>query len=295
MVREDADIPYNTRDCSDDYKANGGLGSIAEQIATSKLDVILGGGAGFFEFPSEDEPEVSVAEIAQRNGYEIIRNRSEWTGIEARSRVLGLFSDWTPRVRMRGVDGAEARRIDRENGEPKLPEPFACEENPGSRDFPSLAEMTQAAIDHLDKQDRFILVIESASIDKQAHLRRPCGHIGEVGQLDEAVAVALNYAASRPEVLIIVTADHGSAVHIIPETSRWAPLNKASPGYFARILTPEGSIMGINYASNDARHEEHTGVQVPVYASGFGADQLPTFMNQVEIFHITARHLGLEQ
>ena len=51
--------------------------------------------------------------------------------------------------------------------------------------------------------------------------------------------------------------------------------------------------MGINYATNDARQEEHTGVQVPVYASGFGANRLPTLMSQTEIFHVMAEHLGL--
>ena len=293
MVREDDEIAYNNRDCSDDFKANGGMGSIAEQIAASKIDLVLGGGSGFFDHASEVEPDTSVAALARRNGYKLIGKRSQLANLEAGSRVLGLFSAYTMPVRMRGVDRAEAQWIDREDGVPKLPEPFACEKNPGSGDVPSLAEMTRAAIDYLDKKDRFMLMVESASIDKQAHVRRPCGHIGEVGQLDEALDVALKYAASRPEVLILVTADHGSAAHIIAETSRWAPQDKASPGHFARVLTPEGSIMGVNYASNDARQEEHTGVQVPVYASGFGAERLPTTMTQTEIFEISARHLGL--
>ena len=40
------DIPLG--DCSQDLKANGGKGSIAEQLAESQLDVILGGGSKHF-------------------------------------------------------------------------------------------------------------------------------------------------------------------------------------------------------------------------------------------------------
>ena len=53
--------------------------------------------------------------------------------------------------------------------------------------------------------------------------------------------------------------------------------------------------MGVNYATNDSPFMEgHTGGQVPVFASGPGADALPAFMRQADIFNIMARHLGLE-
>ena len=56
----------------------------------------------------------------------------------------------------------------------------------------------------------------------------------------------------------------------------------------------QGGIMGVSYATNDSPHwEDHTGVQVPLYASGPGADKLPQYLLQSDIFHITATHLGL--
>ncbi len=137
-------------------------------------------------------------------------------------------------------------------------------------------------------------MIESASIDKQSHVRRPCGHIGELAQLDEALRVSLDYAAEHPETLILVTADHSHAAQIVDETSTFASLNFASPGHFARLITPEGAIMGINYATNDSPiMEYHTGSQVPIFGSGPGIDLLPTFMSQTDIFEIAAGHLGL--
>lgn len=293
MFKDDSDLPYSNRDCRNDSIANGGPGSIAEQIALSEVNVVFGGGSGLFEHASETDPETSIADIAESNGYELIDDPGDLKGRAVGSKALGLFAPYTMPVRMRGADDAEAQRVERLNGQPQLPDAFACEANPKARRLPTLAEMTDAAIDQLDKHERFMLMIESASIDKEAHRRRPCGHIGEVRQLDEALRVALDYAASRPEVLIIVTADHGQAAHIIPETSRWAPQNHASIGHFARLRTPEGAVMGINYATNDARQEEHTGVQVPVYASGFGANRLPTLMSQTEIFLVMAGHLSL--
>ena len=110
-----------------------------------------------------------------------------------------------------------------------------------------------------------MLMVESASIDKQSHARKPCGHIGELGQLDDAVRIALNYATTNPETLVLVTADHGHAAHIIAETSDFLRQNFATPGRLARVRTPEGGIMGVNYASTDfPGWEQHSGVQIPL-------------------------------
>jgi alkaline phosphatase len=138
-----------------------------------------------------------------------------------------------------------------------------------------------------------MLMVESASVDKQSHLRQPCGQIGEVGQLDEALGVVLEYARAHPETLVLVTADHSHAAQLVPETSALAALGAASPGAFARVRTPEGAIMGINYATNDSIQEDHTGADIPLVASGPGAADIPTSIRQTEIFAITTRHLGL--
>jgi alkaline phosphatase len=52
--------------------------------------------------------------------------------------------------------------------------------------------------------------------------------------------------------------------------------------------------MGINYATNDSpTQEDHSGVQVPLLASGPGVGDLPTLLRQTDIFDIAAKHLGL--
>ena len=57
-------------------------------------------------------------------------------------------------------------------------------------------------------------MVESASIDKQSHERKPCGSIGELEQLEEALTAALTYAQSHPNTLILVTADHSQAAQL---------------------------------------------------------------------------------
>jgi alkaline phosphatase len=115
-----------------------------------------------------------------------------------------------------------------------------------------------------------------------------------VAQLEETLGLVLEYARAHPETLVLVTADHGQAAKLVPETSVLAALNAASPGYFARLRTPEGAIMGVNYATNDsAVQEDHTGVQVPLFASGLRARTLPAMVPQTEIFRIAVEHLGL--
>jgi len=294
MVKRNERFPPASTDCSQDYKANGGLGSIAEQVASSRFDILLGGGTDYFSDFIEGSADTTVLDNARANGFSTIFQSEHLRMIEPKKRVLGLFSPSTMPVRYRGENGSQARLLERVNGKVIWPEPYGCEKNPEVGSVPTLGEMTEAALRHLANDNGFVLMIESASIDKQSHYRRPCGQIGEVSQLLDAVHVALDFLDSNSDTLVLVTADHGHAAHLISDISGLAFLNYATPGRFARVQTPEGSVMGINYASNDSPlWDEHSGVQIPIYASGSGASNLPIFIRQTEIFDISISHLGL--
>ena len=74
---------------------------------------------------------------------------------------------------------------------------------------PTLAEMTVTAIDLLDDDpDGFFLMVEAAHIDKTSHDGKLAEAIKHVRALDDAVQAALAYAASHPDTLVLVTADH---------------------------------------------------------------------------------------
>ena len=295
MVSTNAGNPQFSTNCSADLIANGGRGSIAEQIADSRLDIILGGGLRQFDQPAEAEAETTVLDIARSNGFTVITQADALTTIEPGERVLGLFAGGTMPVRWRGTNDAVAEPIARDSTGQLVPhEAFSCEPEPGFAGTPTLAQMTRAALSQFDSSRSFALVVESASIDKQSHLRRPCGQIGELQQLDETLALALEYSTEHPETLILVTADHGQAAQLIPEASLFAAQNYATPGYFARLRTREGAVMGVNYPTNDSPiQEDHTGTQVPLLANAVPSGNLPAMIQQTEIFGIMLRHLGL--
>lgn len=290
--------------CSNDLKANGGKGSIAEQLANSSLDVMLGGGAKHFS-PNAEGATESVNSLAQDNGFQIVTTAAELKAAAPDKRLLGLFAPSTLPVRLQGENGREAEEPTRSwlnhihpyLGSVTQPEPMICEPNPAFATVPDLQQMTEAALSHLshDNSAGFFLMIESASIDKQSHERKPCGSIGEVQQLEEALTSALAFAETHPQTLILVTADHAQAAQLIPYVSLFDafPVPTYTPGKLARIITPEGGHMSINYATSNFMMEEHTGATVPLFSNSEGLGRVPPFIQQPQLFDIIRNYLGL--
>lgn len=290
--------------CPADLKANGGKGSIAEQLVESQLDVILGGGSKHFA-PMAEGTNVSVLELARQLGFEVVLGREELVQADSSGRLLGMFSPGTMPVRLQGENGRTAEapnpstlnQLHRYLGEVTLPEPMNCEANPAAAAMPSLQLMTETALSRLSRDNArgFFLMVESASIDKQSHERKPCGSIGELEQLEEALASALNYAQSHPNTLVLVTADHSQAAQLVPFESHYAqyPIPIYSPGMMARIRTSEGSLLGVNYATNNFSHEEHTGASVPLFSNEEGLGRVPPYITQPELFTIMRDYLQL--
>lgn len=283
-----------TPPCPAFFKANGGPGSIAEQMANSRTDIILGGGLKHFEPIAEGDTR-SVLTLAQANGFTLVTDPAA-AATAPPGKLLGLFADSHLPVRMRGDQNREAEapnpswanHLHRYLGSVSQPAPMRCEPNPDFAATPSLQKLTEIALERLANDAGFFLMVESASIDKQAHERRPCGSIGEVQQLDEAVAVALTFAGQNPDTLVLVTADHGHAAQLVPATSLfdYFGIPIYSPGRIARLQTDESAILAINYATNNFPYEEHTGTQVPLLANEAGRGRVPGMVTQPEIYGI---------
>ena len=288
--------------CPEDLVENGGAGSIAEQLAISSVDIILGGGMEHFVAQHETQPTAQT--LAERVGVTLLSQR-EQLAKQHSGRVIGLFSEDTMPVKWQGTDGRTAEAMERSwlnrahqmIGSVTQPEVVKCVANPDFAVMPSLEAMTRYAVDHLsrDNDKGFFLTIESASIDKRAHDRDPCGSIGEVAQLEAALGVVMEYAEDHPQTLIIVTADHAQAAQIVPDPTLYKslPIPVFSPGKVARVVTPEGGVMRINYATNNISSEEHTGANVPLFANSEGTETLKPFMRQREIYHAMMRYLEL--
>ncbi|MDE2076261.1 MAG: alkaline phosphatase [Burkholderiales bacterium] len=82
----------------------------------------------------------------------------------------------------------------------------------GFPDQPMLPEMTDKALQVLSKnRNGFFLMVEGASIDKQAHLMDSDRWIVETIEFDKAIEKAKEFAESHPDTIVIVTADHECA------------------------------------------------------------------------------------
>jgi len=155
--------------------------AIAAQIVASDVDVALSGGARHFvagEGGREDGRDL-LAE-AEAAGFDVARTADELTA--SGPRVLGLFDP---------------------SG---LPDALQADDVP---DVPTLAAMTQAAVDRLDDDpEGFFLVVEGGQIDWAAHANDAGWMLAELKRFDAAVDVAHRFAAARSDTLVLVTADH---------------------------------------------------------------------------------------
>ncbi len=114
---------------------------------------------------------------------------------------------------------------------------------------PALAEMTGTALSVLAMDaDGFFLMVEGGRIDTAAHAQDYAHMTGEVLAFDEAVRTAIDFADAHPDTLLIVTADHETGGLVLRENGDGAP-------------TPVFTTTG------------HTATDVPIMASGPGADQ----------------------
>jgi alkaline phosphatase len=87
----------------------------------------------------------------------------------------------------------------------------------GFPDQPMLDEMTDKALQVLKKNPNgFFLMVEGASIDKQAHNMDSDRWILETIEFDHAIGVAKKFTQENPDTLVVITADHECAgVNII--------------------------------------------------------------------------------
>jgi len=77
--------------------------------------------------------------------------------------------------------------------------------------IPSLAEMTKKSIELLSRNRRgFFLMVEGSKPDWAAHANDPVGLVSEILAFDSAVQVALDFAKSRRDTMLIIVSDHGT-------------------------------------------------------------------------------------
>ena len=124
-------------------------------------------------------------------------------------------------------------------------------ERPGSQQ-PSVAEMAEKAISVLSADDDgFFLMVEGGMIDAASGNNDYAAMTSETLAFDDAVRTALAFADRHPDTLLIVTADHETGGVTRGENS------DGTPSFF--------------FTATD-----HTAADVPIMASGPGADRIGT-------------------
>jgi alkaline phosphatase len=115
-------------------------------------------------------------------------------------KLLGLFAHSNMNVALDKIDG---RRNKARGITGRVVDDY------GLPDQPMLDEMTDKALAVLDKQAKgFVLMVEGASIDKQAHNMDTERWLLDTIEFDRAIARVQEYARKRGDTLVIITADH---------------------------------------------------------------------------------------
>ena len=221
---------------------------IARQMVSAGVDVILGGGRGWFD--GTLRPDSLDLLTALRVHYTVLDSAGELAaGAAGAQRLLGLFTQ-----------GAMPPAGDRS---------------------PTLAEMTDAALRVLQRDpDGFLLVAEGSQIDWRGHDNEPLEVVvREVLDLDAAVGVALDHAAANPGTLEVVTADHetgGLALHPAEGGGREAAVPEGEPeGHGGRA---DFEPLRAHYTTT-----HHTAEMVPLFAHGPGAARLGRLLDNDEL------------
>eukprot|EP01063_Lacrimia_lanifica_P001338 TRINITY_DN1066_c0_g1_i2.p1 TRINITY_DN1066_c0_g1~~TRINITY_DN1066_c0_g1_i2.p1 ORF type:complete len:1057 (+),score=278.65 TRINITY_DN1066_c0_g1_i2:71-3241(+) len=157
--------------------------AIAEQALDLQPEVILGGGRSVFE-------NAGLFGAFTAAGYTSVTTAAALANATASEKLLGLFAP-------KHLHTANDRRADPSNTQPSLP------------------AMATAALDvlHRGPDDHFYLMVEAASIDKQAHSCDSARMLGDSLELQETLVVLEEELARRgilDETLIVVTSDHAT-------------------------------------------------------------------------------------
>lgn len=205
------------------------------------LRVLMGGGARHFApkgSPGSSRPDARdlAAELASA-GFTRVASRTDLLALERGAPPPALLGLFHPRHLPVAFDKVGAGRYSDELARPA---------HAGFTDPPMLEEMTRAALRTLEAHapDGFYLLVEGASIDKQAHAVDAERTIWDIIELDRAIAVALDFARRTNtdddpanDTLVIVTGDHetGGFAIVGIGNERYAPqtLGRATRDYAA--------------------------------------------------------------
>ncbi len=153
---------------------------IAEQIAESNVDVVIGGGTYFF-LPDgkggDRNDDKNLVENMRVKGYQYIDDPEKLTDYDGSKKLLALLDE-------KSIDHGE------------------------DRDY-TLGQMSEAALKRLSKNaNGFFLMVEGSQIDWSGHDNDQDYCESEMKDFNTAINAALDFAEKDGNTLVVVTADH---------------------------------------------------------------------------------------
>ena len=210
---------------------------IVQMFYDSKIDVMMGGGSPNFlpkSTPgSKRSDDVDYIERFKQADYKLAITKSEMLAAAQdvkTTKLLGLYNTGN-------VDGALDLKFLKKGSVAKFP------------DQPDVPEEMRAALQVLSRnKNGFVLMVESARIDKYSHSMDAERAIYDTIMLDSAVKQAKEWAKAHGDnTLILVTADHAHAVSVI------GTVNDDEPGTEMRNKVGTYAEAGFpNYPAPDA-------------------------------------------
>jgi alkaline phosphatase len=196
---------------------------IDAQILKSGVDVVAGTGSD--KFGTEENP-VPVDTLAGAHGFILITDPKQ-LDVARGPKLLACFP-------------SQVRDVD----------------TPGAE----LPVLTKWALGHLDDdRDGFFLVVEHEGSDGSSHQNQTADLRKVVASFDEAVGVALDFAAKRGDTLVVVAADHETGGMRISETKQLSRFR-------------------VEWSTTD-----HTGEAVAVFAYGPGSAAFAGFQDNTDV------------
>src|SRR6056297_1690287 len=160
---------------------------ISIQLVESGFD-FFGGGSVRNPIGKNGDQE-NIFDYAIANGYKVIRTQSEYETFAAQAKTAECEKVWVINEDIAG--GATMY--------------YAIDK----KDTFDLADITKTAINYLDNDNGFFIMVEGGKIDWACHANDAASTIMDTLDFDEAIEEAMAFYSKHPnETLIVVTGDH---------------------------------------------------------------------------------------
>lgn len=162
-------------------RSRGNYYDLGLDLVESGFDFFGGGGIAECDNKKAKSYKGDIYEIAEGRGYTVVRKDMK---------ALAALKPGCGKVIATGADGALMYNLD-------------------APDSPRIADFTKKAIELLDNERGFFIMVEGGKIDWMCHANDAATVMAEVADLDNAVKVALEFARKNPrDTLVVVTGDH---------------------------------------------------------------------------------------